>query len=119
MYALIECGGQQHKVEPGRYVTVNRLAVAEGDQVTFDRVLLVRTDADVTVGTPVVEGAEVRGRIRRHTRGRKIHGMTYHAKKGTRRRWGARADLTQVTIEAIVVGETTYAAEPAAAEAEE
>lgn len=111
MYALIISGGQQHKVEPGRYVTVNRLAVDEGAPVNFDRVLLVRTEDGTTVGTPAVPEASVQGRVKRHVRGKKVHGFKYKAKKGYRRSWGARADLTQVVIEAIVVGEQTYAAE--------
>ena len=115
MYALIESGGQQHKVEPGRYLTLGRLAVAEGESVVFDRVLLVRTDADTTVGTPVVEGAEVRGTVRRHLRGPKINGMKYKPKKGYSKRWGARRDLTQVDIVAIVAGGQTFEAAVAAA----
>lgn len=112
MYALIESGGQQHKVEPGRYITVDRLPVEVGEEVVFNRVLMVRTDDGVAVGAPMVEDAVVRGRIRRHLRGRKIVGFKYKPKKGYRRRWGARADLTQVTILEIEVGGTVYAAEP-------
>ncbi|NUQ00090.1 MAG: 50S ribosomal protein L21 [Armatimonadetes bacterium] len=123
MYALIESGGQQHKVEPGRYVTINRLAVEEGGAVVFDRVLLVRTDGEIVVGTPAVEGAEVRGRVRRHLRGKKVYGFKYQAKKGYRRRWGARADLTQVTVDSILFGGETFTAAaeqaPAAAATEE
>lgn len=111
MYALIECGGQQHKVELGRYITVRRLAIDEGAPVVFDRVLLVRTDGTTAVGTPVVEGAVVHGRIRRHLRGPKGHGYTYQAKKGHQRHWGFRDDLTQVTVEKIEFGGETYQAE--------
>ncbi len=111
MYALIESGGQQHKVALGRYVTLKRLPVDEGGQVVFDRVLLVRTDERVALGTPTVDGAEVRGHVRRHLRGKKVHGFKYKAKKGYRRRWGARADLTQVTIESILFEGETFAAE--------
>ena len=120
MYALIESGGQQHKVEPGRYLTLNRLAVEEGGEVLFDRVLMVRGDEDVTVGAPLVDGAVVKGTVRRHLRGPKIHGFIYRAKKGSSRRWGARADLTQVNITSIEVGGQTFAgAEAAAVESEE
>lgn len=111
MYAVIESGGQQHQVTPGRYVTIRRLAVEQDGPVVFDRVLLVRPDSgDVAIGRPVVEGAEVRGVVRRHLRGKKIHGFKYKAKKGYSRRWGARAELTQVTIEAIVFGGQTFTA---------
>ena len=122
MYALIESGGQQHKVEPGRYITIKRLAVAEGAPVVFDKVLLVRSDETIEIGTPAVEGAEVHGSVRRHLRGKKVHGYKYKAKKGYSRRWGARADLTQVTISKVVFGEQVWAAElsaePVAAEEE-
>jgi len=117
MYAVIESGGQQHKVEPGRYVTMKRLAVADGEPVVFDQVLLVRTDEQTTVGTPAVEGAVVQGVIRRHLRGKKVTGLKYKAKKGYRKRFGARADLTQVTIEKILFGGQEYAAAVVAAEA--
>ncbi|MBI2299710.1 MAG: 50S ribosomal protein L21 [Armatimonadetes bacterium] len=102
MYALIECGGQQHKVELGRYITVRRLAIDEGAPVVFDRVLL---------GTPVVEGAVVYGRIRRHLRGPKTEAFTYQAKKGHQRHWGFRDELTQVTVEKIEFGGETFQAE--------
>lgn len=110
MYALVKIGGQQHKVEPGRYVTVNRLAADEGGAVQFDEVLMVRTDGEVTLGTPSVDGAVVRGSVRRHVRGPKINGFIYRAKKGSSKRWGARADLTQVNIEAIEFGGQVFAA---------
>lgn len=119
MYALIESGGQQHKVEPGRYITVKRLAVAEGDPVVFSKVLLVRGDEQIAVGQPVVQEAEVHGSVRRHLRGKKIHGFKYKAKKGYSRRWGARADLTQVTISKIVFGGQTWEAAESAAPATE
>ena len=117
MYAVIETGGQQHKVEPGRYVTVKRLAVEDGEPIVFNQVLLVRTDEQTAVGTPAVEGAVVEGRIRRHLRGKKIHGLKYKAKKRYRKHWGARADLTQVTIEKIVFAGQEYAADLTAAPA--
>lgn len=118
MYAVIETGGQQHKVEPGRYVTVKRLAVEDGGPVVFNQVLLVRTDEQTAVGTPAVEGAVVEGRVRRHLRGKKVHGLKYKAKKRYRKHWGARADLTQVTIEKILFAGQEFAADLSASPAE-
>ncbi len=121
MYALIVSGGQQHKVEPGRYITVRRLPQDEGQAVTFDRVLMVRTESTTEIGTPTVEGAVVQGTVRRHLRGPKINGLKYRPKKGYQRRWGARADLTQVDITEVSFGGqalTAAAVEPEAAAVE-
>jgi large subunit ribosomal protein L21 len=106
-------------VEAGRYVTLNRLAVDEGEEVLFDRVLMVRGDDDVQVGAPLVDGALVKGTVRRHLRGPKIRGFIYRAKKGSSKRWGARADLTQVNITSIEVGGETLASAGVAAEVTE
>lgn len=111
MYAVIEAGGQQHLVEPGRYITLNKLPVEVDGEVVFDRVLLVRPDdGEIVVGTPTVADAVVTGSVRRQFRGKKIHGFKYKPKKGYSRRWGARADLTQVTIDQITVAGRVYTA---------
>lgn len=103
MYAVIESGGQQHKVQVNDRVTVDRLAVPEGGTVNFDRVLLVSGAEGTQVGMPTVPGAVVRGRVVKHLRGPKVHGFKYQPKKRTRRRFGHRSEWTQVLIEAIEV----------------
>ena len=63
MYAIIKTGGKQYKVSEGDVITVEKLAANEGDAVVFDNVLTVVNDGDVKVGTPVVEGAKVTGKV--------------------------------------------------------
>lgn len=104
MYAVIESGGQQHKVQVNATVTVDRLAVPEGEKVNFDRVLLIRGAAGTQVGRPTVADAVVRGRVMKHLRGPKIRGFKYQPKKRTRRWFGHRSEWTQVLIEAIEAG---------------
>lgn len=101
MYALIETGGKQYRVEPDQSIVVEKLPVTEGEQVTFDRVLLVNRDGEVTVGTPYVENAKVVGRVSHHGRGKKITVFKYKPKKGYKRKQGHRQPFTQVVIESI------------------
>jgi large subunit ribosomal protein L21 len=103
MYAIVEAGGKQHRVEVGQRVAVERIwAGAEpGSEVTFERVLLVRDDSKVRVGKPLVEGAVVKGTLLRALRGEKI--IVFHKKKrkGQRKTTGHRQDLYEVRIDAI------------------
>lgn len=101
MYALIETGGKQYRVEPNQSIVVEKLPVSEGEQVTFDRVLLVNRDGEVTVGTPYVENAKVVGKVFHHGRGKKITVFKYKPKKGYKRKQGHRQPFTQVVIESI------------------
>jgi len=70
MYAIIETGGKQLKVEEGQTVYIEKVDAAEGETVTFDKVLFVGGE-DVKVGTPLVEGATVTGKVEKHGRGKK------------------------------------------------
>ena len=63
MYAIIKTGGKQYKVAEGDVIMVEKLAAGEGEAVVFDQVLTVVNDADVKIGTPVVEGAKVTGKV--------------------------------------------------------
>jgi len=63
MYAIFETGGKQYKVEEGSVVFVEKLEVAEGENVTFDKVLAVANGDDVKIGTPVVAGAKVVAKV--------------------------------------------------------
>ncbi len=100
MYAVIETGGKQYRVEEGATITVERLPVAEGEQVTFDRVLFVGGD-EAKVGTPVVEGAKVIGTVLEHTKDKKKIIFRYRRKQRYRVKRGHRQPITRVTIESI------------------
>ncbi|NPA07309.1 MAG: 50S ribosomal protein L21 [Chloroflexi bacterium] len=102
MYAIIEAQGHQYKVTPGSILEVDRLKQEPGDEVVFERVLLVATeDGQVHVGAPVVEGARVRARVKEHFRGPKILVFKYKPRKRYRRRRGHRSELTRLVVEAI------------------
>ena len=103
MYAVIETGGKQYRVQPGDDIDVERLpAVSEEDpQVVFDRVLMVDDGSDVKVGNPVVEGAQVNGVFLKPLRGPKVVVFKMKRRKGYRRKNGHRQDLHQVKIKDI------------------
>jgi len=103
-YAIIETGGKQYRVEPGRFYDVERLAVEESGKVTIDRVLFVENDGDIAIGQPWVEGATVEGTVVRHLRGRKIIVYKMRPKKKTRKKQGHRQELTRLMIDAINLG---------------
>lgn len=103
-YAIIETGGKQLRVEPGRFYDVERLAVEEEDSLTIDRVLFVDHDGEVHVGQPLVDGAIVQATVLRHLRGRKIIVYKMRPKKKTRKKQGHRQELTRVMINSISLG---------------
>lgn len=100
-YAIIETGGKQVKVEPGRYVQVEKLSGEEGDAVEFERVHLVCANGSMKVGTPLLSGVKVIGKILRQGRKRKLLVYKMRPKKHYRRKRGHRQPYTQVMIEAI------------------
>jgi len=101
MYAVIETGGKQQRVQVGDVVQVESLTGEVGDEIIFDRVLMVGGD-DVKVGAPVVDGARVKGSVVQHGRGPKILIYTYKRRQNSnRRRSGHRQNYTAVKIEAI------------------
>ena len=101
MYAIFQTGGKQYRVSEGDVITVEKIAANEGDVVTFDQVLTVVNDADVKVGTPVVEGAKITAKVEKQDKERKILVFKYKAKSNYRRRQGHRQPFTKLTIEKI------------------
>ena len=103
MYAVIETGGKQYRVEPGDVIDVELTPVSgkKVQKVKFDRVLLVGDDKDVKVGTPVVAGAEVTGVLVNEVRGPKVRVFKMKRRKGYRRTRGHRQDLLRVKIDNI------------------
>ena len=101
MYAIIKTGGKQYKVSEGDVITVEKLAANEGEAVVFDNVVTVVNDGEVKVGTPVVEGAKVTGKVEAQGKAKKILVFKYKAKSNYRRRQGHRQPFTKVVIEKI------------------
>ncbi|KXB43701.1 hypothetical protein HMPREF3188_01483 [Tissierellia bacterium KA00581] len=102
MYAIIETGGKQYRVEEGKSIFVEKLNVNEGDKVSFDRVLFLANGEDVKVGSPVVEGAKVSAVVEKQVRGKKLVIFKFKAKKNYRKKKGHRQPFTKVKIESIV-----------------
>ena len=130
MYAIVEIAGQQFKVEEGKKIFVHHLELEEGNQIDFDKVLLIEDDGKITIGEPTIKDAVIEGKILDHLRGEKVIVFKKKRKKGYRTKNGHRQNFTQVEIVSIgkkgssgkeatkkkepVVAETKAAKEPAA-----
>ena len=102
MYAVIQTGGKQHRVEIGEVVRVERLDSEEGAKVTFDQVLALGEGDAVKVGAPTVAGASVTGTVVEQGRGKKLIIFRYRRRQNaSRRRGGHRQEFTAVKIDAI------------------
>lgn len=100
MYAIIETGGKQIKVEKGQEIYIEKLAVEADEVVTFDKVLFVGGN-DVKLGAPYVAGATVTAKAIKNGRGKKITVFKYKSKKNYRRKQGHRQPYTKLVIENI------------------
>ena len=98
MYAVIETGGKQYRVEVGTELEVELLDVEPGQSITLERVLLVADGTEATVGTPVVDGAAVEAEVVGQTRGDKVIAFKYRPKARRRVKKGHRQDLTVLRI---------------------
>jgi large subunit ribosomal protein L21 len=103
MYAVIETGGKQYRVEVGTEVEVELLDVEPGTTVTLDRVLLVADGDDASIGRPVVDGAAVSAEVVCQTRGDKVIAFKYRPKARRRVKKGHRQDLTVLRVSDIVL----------------
>lgn len=103
MYAVIESGGKQYRVEPGDVIDIERTPVTgeKVQKVKFDRVLLVGGDEGVQIGNPEIKGAEVTGVLVNQVRGPKVRVFKMKRRKGYRRSQGHRQDLLRVEIDSI------------------
>jgi large subunit ribosomal protein L21 len=102
MYAVIENGGKQYRVELGAELVVDRMDVEAGQTVKFDHVLLVADGDEASVGRPHVAGASVSADVVRQARGEKVVVFKYRPKARSRVKQGSRADLTVLRIADIV-----------------
>ncbi len=100
MYAIIETGGKQIKVEKGQEIYIEKVAGETDEIVTFDRVLFVGGD-DVKVGVPFVEGASVTAKVVKQGRAKKITVYKYKPKKNYHKKQGHRQPYTKIVIDGI------------------
>lgn len=101
MYAVIKTGGKQYRVQQGDVIFVEKIDAQADEAVTFDEVLLVGNDGETKIGTPVVEGAKVEGKVLAQVKSKKIVVYKYKAKKNERKKQGHRQPYTKVEITAV------------------
>lgn len=101
MYAVIQTGGKQYRVQQGDVIFVEKINAQADEAVTFDEVLLVGNDGETKIGTPVVEGAKVEGKVLAQVKSKKIVVYKYKAKKNERKKQGHRQPYTKIEITAI------------------
>ncbi len=98
MFAVIETGGKQYKVTEQDIIFVEKLDVAEGEEVAFNTVLAVSDNNGIKVGTPVLEGAKVTAKVLKNGKGKKIYVFKYKPKKNEKKKIGHRQPYTKVQI---------------------
>lgn len=101
MYAVIETGGKQYRVQVGEILTVEKLTAQVGETVEFDQVLAVKTDEAFKLGSPLVVGAKVQAKVLEQGRDKKIIVYKYKPKKNYHKKQGHRQPFTRIKIEKI------------------
>ncbi len=97
MYAVIQTGGKQYKVQVGDEVMIEKIVAEVGDAVSFD-VMLVSDESGVKVGTPIVDGVKAEAKVVEHGKGKKVVVFHYKPKKDYRKKQGHRQPYTKVEI---------------------
>lgn len=98
MYAVIATGGKQYTVKKGEMLKIEKLKQEIGDQINFDKVLMIDTDSTVKIGTPYVENAKVSAEVIHHGRAKKIHIIKFKRRKHHMKQMGHRQYFTTVKI---------------------
>ncbi len=101
MYAIIETGGKQYKVEAGDALYIEKLDVEADSEITFDKVIAVGKEDGIVVGAPYVDGATVTAKANKNGKAKKVVVFTYKSKKNEKRKKGHRQPYTKVEIAAI------------------
>lgn len=102
MYAVIQTGGKQYRVQQGDVIRVEALPIQAGDPVEFDKVLLIGDEESTRVGTPTVDGATVKGTVISQSRDKKVLIYTFKRRQNSNRRQaGHRQAFTEIKIDAI------------------
>jgi len=101
MYAVIEMGGKQYRVEPEQILYVEKTGFEKGSEIDIKNVLLLENENKVSFGRPILENVSIKAKILDDVRAPKIVGFKYKSKKNYRRRWGHRQNLQKIQITAI------------------
>ncbi len=101
MYAVIESGGKQHRVAEGETLKLEKIEVATGETVEFDKVLMIGGGDDVKIGAPLVSGAKVTAEVLAQGRHKKIKIIKFNRRKHYRKETGHRQWYTEVKITGI------------------
>ncbi len=114
-YAIIETGGKQMRVEPGRFYDIEQQAGEPDSTVSIDKVFLLENNGAIQIGQPLLADVTVQGTVMRHFRGRKVIVYKMQPKKKTRKKRGHRQEITRLMIDSISVNGAVIAkAEPVA-----
>ncbi|MDZ7816220.1 MAG: 50S ribosomal protein L21 [Planctomycetota bacterium] len=116
MYALVNDRGKQYRMEPGKLVTIDRMDAEAGSEVSFDKVLIVRTDDGLQTGAPYVEEASVVAKLVEQIKGDKIYVTKFKRRKKYRRRTGHRQAYSLLKVDKIVVGGKEFPQDVAASQ---
>lgn len=101
MYAVIQTGGKQYRVNQGLKLKVEKLDAAEGDDIELDKVLMVADGDNVKIGAPYVDGGKVTAKVVSHGRGKKVRIVKFKRRKHHLKRQGHRQSYTELEITGI------------------
>jgi large subunit ribosomal protein L21 len=101
MYAVIQTGGKQYRVEEGTYLKVEKLELGTGDSIEFDKVLMFQSDDAVKIGVPYIEGAKVTAKVLSQGRHEKIKIIKFRRRKHHMKHMGHRQYYTEIQITGI------------------
>ena len=104
MYAIIETGGKQYKVSPGETLKIEKISLNKGEEVTFDKVLMINKEGRSIYGSPYVNDAKVTASIEKEGKAKKIIVFKQKPRKGHRKLRGHRQPFTVLKIEEIIFG---------------
>jgi large subunit ribosomal protein L21 len=101
MYAVIQTGGKQYRVQEGTYLKIEKLELGVGDSIEFDKILMIQTDDDIKIGAPLVEGGKVTATVLSQGRHDKIKIIKFRRRKHHMKQMGHRQYYTEVQITGI------------------
>lgn len=102
MYVIVDIQGQQFKVQQGQKLFVHRINAEEGSEVEFEKVMLIDNEGDVTVGTPIIDGAKVVAEVLLHVKGDKVLVFKKKRRKGYQKLNGHRQQFSQIQVKEII-----------------